>query len=144
MTAPDFAAILTARDRFGPQTSTIEALLARAATLTEDEARTLDEAMTLDAARVAWDALDAARDACWSATWVASRAATWDALDACWSAIWVASWAATWVAAWDAVAALLVRDLIGKHGFTQDHYDLLARPWVTVIGPVHPDDEVTS
>jgi hypothetical protein len=36
---------------------------------------------------------------------------------------------------------LAVRDLIGQHGFTQAHYNLLTEPWATVIGPVHPDDE---
>lgn len=49
-------------------------------------------------------------------------------------------------AAWDAArgvaGALVVRDVIGTHGFTQDHYDTLTRPWRTAIGPVHPDDEV--
>ena len=43
-------------------------------------------------------------------------------------------------AAWDAAGALAMRDLIGQHGFTQAHYDLLTGPWRTVIGPVHPDD----
>lgn len=62
--------------------------------------------------------------------------------------------AAAWAAALDAAAArgaagdaardtacsLVVRDLIGKHGFTQAHYDLLTEAWATVIGKVHPDD----
>ena len=44
-----------------------------------------------------------------------------------------------------AAGVLAVRDLIGRHGFTQEHYDLLTGPWRTVIGPIHPDDaEVAS
>ena len=43
-------------------------------------------------------------------------------------------------AAGAAAGALVVRDLIGQHGFTQEHYDLLTAPWATVIGRVHPDD----
>jgi hypothetical protein len=43
-------------------------------------------------------------------------------------------------AARDAAWALAVRDLIGQHGFTQAHYDLLTEPWRTVIGPIHPED----
>lgn len=30
--------------------------------------------------------------------------------------------------------------MIGRHGFTQDHYDTLTRPWRQVIGRVHPED----
>ena len=51
-----------------------------------------------------------------------------------------AAWYAARDATWDATWALIVRDLIGQHGFTQAHYDLLTGPWRQVIGPVHPDD----
>jgi hypothetical protein len=68
-------------------------------------------------------------------------------LDAAWAAAQVANaaWAlaagaATQAADQVAAGALAVRDLIGKHGFTQAHYDTLIGPWRTVIGPVHPDD----
>lgn len=40
-------------------------------------------------------------------------------------------------AAW----ALVTRDLIGQHGYTQAHYDTLVAPWASVIGAVHPDDK---
>ena len=40
----------------------------------------------------------------------------------------------------DAARALVVRDLIGRHGFTADRYRTLTGPWATVIGPAHPDD----
>lgn len=42
-------------------------------------------------------------------------------------------------AAGDAAHALAVRDLIGS-GFTQAAYDELVGPWVSVMGPVHPQD----
>ena len=44
----------------------------------------------------------------------------------------------------DVAWALVVRDLIGQHGFTQEHYDTLTRPWATVIGPAHPDDAAVT
>jgi hypothetical protein len=47
-------------------------------------------------------------------------------------------------AARDAAEALVVRDLIGRRGFTQAHYDLLTGPWAKVIGPVHPDDRTAA
>ena len=61
-------------------------------------------------------------------------------LAAAWGAAWGAAWDAAWGAVRGAARALVVRDLIGEHGFTQDHYDLLTGPWRRVIGPVHPDD----
>jgi len=109
-------------DTFGPQWKHIVALVRRAEVLTADEAK------RLDAARAA------ARAAAWDAAWAAAGAA---ARDAARDAVWVAARDAVWAAA----RALAVSDLIGQHGFTQEHYDLLTGPWATVIGPVHPDDE---
>lgn len=63
---------------------------------------------------------------------------TWDAAR---GAAWGAARDAARDAAWDAAWALAVRDLIDQHGFTQEHYNTLTRPWASVIGPVHPDDE---
>ena len=149
-------------ETFGPQWAAIVALIRRAAALTEREAQDLDAAW--DATRdAAWDAT---RDAAWDATRGATRDATRDAArDAAWVAAWgaamdaarVAAWDATrgatrdatrdtaWDAAWDATRgatrALLVRDLIGQHGFKQHHYNTLVAPWVKVAGPVHPDDQ---
>lgn len=51
-----------------------------------------------------------------------------------------AAGAAARAAAW----ALVVRDLIGQHGFTQEHHDTLTGPWSKVIGPVHPDDAAVA
>ena len=102
-------------DTFGPQWMPVVALVRRAAIMTNEEA---------DRSAAASDAWDAARDAARDA---------WDARGA--------AWAAARDAAWAAALALSVRDLIGKHGFKQEHYDLLTGPWRSVIGPVHPDDE---
>ena len=106
----------------GPQGPQIVALIGRARELTGEEVRDLNAARD-----AAWDA---ARNAAWNA---AGDAAGCAARDAAWDA---ARYAARYAA-----AALVVRDLIGQHGFTQAHYDTLTRPWRTVIGPIHPDDE---
>ena len=104
---------------FGPQWEQVCALVLRAARLTRGESS------ALGAAR------GAARGAAWDAAW-----------DAAWYAAWYAAWDEAWDAARGVAGALVVRDVIGTHGFTQDHYDTLTRPWRTAIGPVHPDDEV--
>ena len=57
------------------------------------------------------------------------------ARDAAWAAARDAAWDAAWDAARDAALGLIVRDLI-----TIDQYALLAKPWASVIGKVHPDD----
>ena len=131
---------------FGPQWRAVVTLVRRAAALAPAEATALraawvaawDAAMVAawDAARVAaWDAaMGAARDAARAAAWDAARVAAWDAAR-------VTAWDAAMGAARDAARALVVRDLIGQHGFTADHYRTLTRPWAQVIGPVHPDDE---
>ena len=112
--------------RFGQQGPHVVALIARARVLTAG----------WDAA---WDAAWAAAwDAAWDAAWAAAWAAAWDAA---WAAARDAAWAAAYHAARDAAVALVVRDLIGQHGLTQDHYDILTRPWRTLIGPIHPDDK---
>ncbi|HMO11851.1 MAG TPA: hypothetical protein PKB06_10205 [Actinotalea sp.] len=119
---------------FGPQWREFVALVRRAATLTHPEAERLADARSA-AARAA------ARDAARAAAWAAARAAAWDAARAAdQAAARDAARAAAWDAARDAAAALVVRDLIGRDGFTQEHYDLLTGPWRSVVGPVHPDD----
>jgi hypothetical protein len=110
---------------FGPQWESIVALVRTAATITLQRGNELD---------AAWAA---ARDAAWAAARAAARDATWDAARD-------AARDAAWDAAGDAAWALGVRDLIGQHGFTQAHYDLLTAPWVKVMGPVHPDDKPVS
>jgi len=116
-------------DTFGPQWEHVVALVRRAAVLTADEVQQLVAACV-----AAWDAARvAARLAAQNAAWDAAQDAAWDAARN-------AAWDAARVAAQDAARALVVRDLIGQHGFTQEHYDLLTDPWVSVVGSVHPDD----
>ena len=128
-----------------PQAAQIDAVVERAGRLAPAEVKALHVA--------------AARDAAWAAAWAAARAAAWDvARDAdraaAWDAAWDAAWAAALDAAWAAarVAALaaawvagvlVVRDLIDQTtAWNQAAYDALTGPWRTVIGPIHPDDEV--
>ena len=120
-------------DVFGPQWAQVCAVVLRAARLTVDEAKAINAAWD-----AAWGAArGAARDAAWGAAWDAARDA---ACDAALGAARGAARDAAWGAAWDAARAIVVRDLIGTHGFTQAHYDTLTGPWRKVIGPVHPDD----
>ena len=104
-------------DTFGPQWEAIVALVRRSASLSAGEVKQL---------AAAWDAAGAA-----------ARAAARGAAGA---AAWAAAGAAARDAARDAARALAARDLIGQHGFTQEHYDLLTKRWADVIGKVHPDD----
>ena len=112
-------------ERYGPQTAEIEALLERIRNLTDDEAQEF------------WVARYAARYAARAAVWAALGAAWYAAMaseDAARYAAWNAVPVTVWAAARDAVVALAVRDLIGQHGFTQEHYDILVGPWESVIG----------
>jgi hypothetical protein len=118
---------------FGPQWESIVALVRTAATITPQQGNELD---------AAWDAAgDAARAAAWDAAWAAAGATAWAAARV---AAGVAARVAAGVAAWDAAGvaawALVVRDLIGQHGFTAEHYQLLTAPWAAVMGKVHPND----
>ena len=133
---------------FGPQWREVVSLVRRAAALTEAEVAELE--YTDVAAR------HPARDAAWRASWNAARGAAGRAeragsWNAAWDAAWCAAWRATGNAAGDAVGlaagraawALVVRDLVGQYGqygLTQEHYDVLTKPWASVIGKVHPDD----
>ena len=123
---------------YGPQHEQIVALIERTRTLTREEAVALGVAR--DAAWTdAWtDAWAAAWDAAWDAAWTDAQEAAWDA------AREAADWDADRRAVGDTACALVVRDLIGQYGFTQDHYDLLTGAWRTVIGPIHPDDKDLS
>jgi hypothetical protein len=44
-----------------------------------------------------------------------------------------AAWAAARAAARDAARAAAMRDLVGKHGFTQEHYNTLTASWRAVF-----------
>jgi len=126
---------------FGPSWETVVNLVHTAATITPQQV--LDLAAAWGAARDA--ALAAARDAARAAAWDAARAAAWGAArDAAWGAARAAAWGAALAAArdaaWAAAGAAVTRDLIGQHGYTQDHYDTLTRPWREAVGRLHPDD----
>ena len=125
-------------ETFGPQWAAIVALIRRAAALTEREAQDLVAVWV-----AAWGATrDAAWVAAWGAAMDAARVAAWDATrGATRDAAMDTAWDAAWDAARGATRALLVRDLIGQHGFKQHHYNTLVAPWVKVAGPVHPDDQ---
>ncbi|QPR39564.1 hypothetical protein [Brevibacterium casei] len=109
----------------GPQGREIAALIERSGALTQADGESLRAAWGA-ARRAAWGA---AWDAAWGAARRAARRAARDAARR-----------AAWDAARDGAWAIVVRDLIGQHGLTQDHYDTLTRPWRTVIGRIHPDD----
>jgi hypothetical protein len=120
-----------AHELFGPQGEAVTALIARARTITGAEAAELSARRWNT---LAWDAAwDAARDA----AWYAARYAAWNAAR---YAAWNATRDATWNAARYAAEALILRDIVGTKGCTQDVYDLLTSPWAKVIGRVHPDD----
>ena len=128
--------------RFGPQGPHVAALIARAREITGDEVEKFNAAR--DAARES--ARESARDAASKAAgvapgresaWIAASESAWVAAS---KAARVTASDAVWGAVWDAARALVVRDLIGQHGFTQAHYDTLTRTWASVIGKVHPDD----
>ena len=134
---------------FGPQWREVIAFVRSESTIAPDQVELLNAAW--DAAQgaawgaawdAAWDAAQgAARGAARGAAWDAARGAAWDAAQ---GAARGAARDAAWEAAWDAAFALSTRDLIGQHGYTREHYDKLAGPWASVMGPVHPDDEVQS
>jgi hypothetical protein len=132
-------------DTFGPQWEQIVALTRRAAVLTQDEAQRLVAARDSAGHALQKIALNTAeyadRGVAREGAHVAAREAAQVATEvADWRHARGAAWNAARCAAWNAARALVVRDLIGQHGFTPEHYDTLIRPWVTVIGPVHPDD----
>ena len=124
---------LVNNDKYGPQAAEVEALFERAKALTIDEVSALRSAQG-----VAWNAArNASRGTAWNVAWNAA----WNAaVDAARDTAWNAAGNLAENAAGNAARALVVRDLIGQHGFTQEHYNLLTHVWAAVIGPVHPDD----
>jgi len=132
-------------DTFGPQALEIVAQVRRMYELTMAQWDRLAASWA-----ASWDAAWAASwDAAWAASVAASRAASVAAsrtasveasVDASRDASVAASRTASVEVSRDASLALNSRDLIGQHGFTQEHYDLLSGPWRTTIGRLHPDD----
>jgi hypothetical protein len=132
-------------DTFGPQWEQIVAFTRRAAVLTHDEGQRLVAARDSAGHAAQGIALNTAECA---AEYAAEYAGRLDAWYAAWDAVRnAADWDATRYVpryiARGATRALVVRDLIGQHDFTQAHYDTLTRSWRTVIGPAHPDDRIT-
>lgn len=127
--------------RFGPQGPHVAALIARAREITGDEVEKFNAARESARDAVRESARDAASKAAGvdgrESAWIAASESAWVAAS---KAARVTASDAVWGAVWDAARALVVRDLIGQHGFTQAHYDTFTLPWRTVIGPIHPDD----
>ena len=103
--------------KYGPQTAEIEAVIAKIATLTDEQVQALEAAWY-----AAWDdawnaALDSALDAIWNASLN-------DALDATWEGDLDSSWNA----ARYAILALLVQDRIAP-----EQFEVLYDPWKSVM-----------
>lgn len=128
-------------DTFGSQWEAIVALVRRVAKLGPAEAEQLDAAWAEQEAIEGDQSSLHCRGVVWDAAWnstperrhlIAARDSAWGAVSAAVTGILPA--------AGDAVLALAARDLIGQRSYTQEHYDVLTRPWRLVIGPVHPGD----
>ena len=130
---------------FGPQWLAIRDLARRGATLTDNERRALNvhplpsveaESVARIAAACAGRPLAhvRARDAAGLGS-LLNLAYRWAE-----PAVWSSSGPPAAPAAPAAASALVVRDLIGQHGFTADDYRALTARWASVVGPVHPDD----
>ena len=126
---------LDATITLGPQGREVAALIERAARLTDDEVAGLATAWyaTGDDAWYAarYTTRDAADDAARYAAWSAPGAAAWDASR--YTTRDAARYAARY-AVWYAARALTVRDLIST-----ERYDILTRPWASVIGLTEKD-----
>ena len=142
-------------NKYGPQTYQIEMMLERIKTLTSDEILRLRAAQDKARGRPQLFSQDPVGDMARSTTWVRARD---KARGAAQLLAWHADWEATWVRAWFkpslgiqdegslddlqgaqdatgcAVNAVSARHLIGQHGFTFEHYDILTKPWLEVIG----------
>ena len=108
-------------EKYGSQTTEVEALLEKIKTITPEQAKALD---------APWDA---PWKAVWGAVWTAARgagreAALEAALEAAWVAVRETAWDAGWVAVWDAVLATVTKDLI-----SQEEFDVLRGPWASVM-----------
>ena len=117
---------------YGPNTPSVQAIIDRIPTLTEDECNRLGAAWSAawsaswaDARTAAWTAArDATRDASRTAARDATRDASRDAIRG-----------ADWYAAWYAIIAAVTYDLAAIDGpYTIVQRDLLMTPWVEVCG----------
>ncbi len=123
---------LPAWQLFGPNGEAIVAIIDRFAAMTSTERSALYSAQD-DAFWRAWDrvAVDGRAD---RAGLYAARLALRYRLGG-----WLGG------AAYGAALAVLVRDHIGgPEGITQEDYDGLSKPWRTVVGNAHPEDEAVD
>ena len=114
-------------EKYGSQTTEVEALLEKIKTITPEQAKALD---------APWDApWKAVWGAVWTAVWGAGReagreAALEAALEAAWVAVRETAWDAGWVAVRDAVLVTVTKDLISEEDF-----HTLYSPWASVMEP---------
>ena len=117
-----------------PHGDEISALLDELRTLSPDEAEVLAAAWWAAAWGDAWvdltgaeaEALDVVRGAARADAWAAARFATAGAARASGARI------SSWDAAMGAALALVVADLVGRHGLTREHLDTLTGPARTI------------
>ena len=110
-------------EKYGSQTTEVEALLEKIKTITPEQAKALDAPWAAP-----WKAV-------WGAVWTAARgagreAALEAALEAAWVAVRETAWDAGWVAVWDAVLVTVTKDLISEEDF-----HTLYSPWASVMEP---------
>ena len=120
--------------KFGPNTPEVRQLIKKLKAITPEQ--TMELAAAYDAAwNDAWDAAwNAARSAANAVPSATRDAAYHAAYDAAWAAARSASYDAAWAAAYDAVLALLVKDLI-----SEDNFHTLYGPWAAVMEvPIQP------
>ena len=106
-------------EKYGPNTTEVEALLEKIKTITPEQAKALDAPYA--PWKAVWGVLTAARGA-------GREAALEAALEAAWVAVRETAWDAGWVAVWDAVLVTVTKDLI-----SQKEFDLLYGPWASVM-----------
>lgn len=109
--------------RYGPNTAAVEAVVGQCRAMAQGESKAMNRASwrkdSLLPLVEAWDIAE-------RATLAGRRQAFVRAYDDVWSALPATTLR---IAACDAVLALVVRDLI-----TQEQFDLLTAPWVSVMG----------
>lgn len=107
---------------YGPNTAAVQRVIERCKTLTDDEVERLVAAWYAHRGESWYAASNAAETAARSEDWYAASDAAWDAAGK-------VAQSQGWFALGDALIAYIVQDLI-----TAEQFDLLAGPWLSVIG----------
>lgn len=131
-------------ETFGPQWQEVVALGRSAAQLspTEIEQLAVVNNDVLDTSwMTGWDAALLAREAVCDATLDVFGGAMCDGF---WGTVRGAALETARSAVRDAAQGLVIRDLIGRYGLTQEHYNVLTKRWATAVGKVHPDDAAVT